>query len=387
MSKAITPKRKKMIIIFSVLFTIMITLLLSGFLFIKSYIHKMNLIKPQEQMVWNPVEFDELDEFDEFDTDGLIESDEYLIASGEDITLPTPDSHEEEILALEDRIHENIQDDSIPIAEDKKVINILLIGSDSRSAKDRGRSDAMILISINKKKKQIIATSIMRDIYLSIPGRKKNRINTAYSYGGPDLLLDTIEQNFKLKLDRYAIVDFSGFIDVVDAVGGVVLEIKEYELKHIQGDMRLVKEDTGELTLVKAEAMKAPGTYLLNGAQALDYARIRHSGNADFERTSRQRRVLEQLFLSVKDCKLTKINELLETILPLITTNLTEEEIFSLILSIPTVSGYEIKQNRIPVEGSYNNLRIRGMSVLGIDFEKNIQELYDTIYNEAMSKP
>lgn len=407
MLKPITPKIKKLLIIFSILFTLLSVVLLSGYLLIKSYIHKMNLVKPQTQTEWNSMQQAEWDglvnqETEDYDITANTPSQEtddsktkvednrefgtqsILKTDTEVEEAPTqPDSQEEEIKSLEDKIHKNIQDDTTPIAEDKKVTNILLIGSDTRSTSDRGRSDAMILISINKKKKQIIATSIMRDIYLSIPGREKNRINTAYAYGGPDLLLKTIEQNFKLKVDRYAIVDFAGFTDVVDAIGGVELEIKKYEFKHIEGDMRQVDADTGEITVVDAGAHKEPGNYLLNGAQALDFARIRYSGNADFERTSRQRRVLEQLFLSVKDLKLKKINELLEAILPLITTNLTEEEIFSLILSIPTVSGYELKQSRIPVDGSYTNLRIRGMAVLGIDFEENVKELYDTIYAES----
>ena len=296
----------------------------------------------------------------------------------EEVDLSQPDSTAEDISSIEDEILKNYQNNSTPILEIKKVLSVLLIGSDTRSTRERGRSDSMILISINQETKTITATSLLRDIYLEIEGKQNNRLNAAYSFGGANLLMDTIENNFKIKIDRYASVDFNAFIDIIDAVGGVTIDVSDKELPvandYIKSMSIARKEDAN------SDQLTHSGSQLLNGKQTLGYSRIRYVGNNDFERTARQRRVLEQVFQKVKGLNLVQINDLLNSILPQVTTNLTEGEIFGQILSLPSYTKYDFEQWSIPMTGTYKGMRIRGMEVLGIDFNKNIAELQHRIY-------
>lgn len=191
--------------------------------------------------------------------------------------------------------------------------------------------------------------------------------------------MDTIEQNFKLEVNRYASVDFFAFIDIVDAIGGVTLDVSEKEIPVINNYVSEINRLNGEEESL--DNLTEPGTLLLNGKQALGYARNRYIGNNDFERTARQRRVLEQVFLKTKDLGLLELSSLMNKLLPQVTTNLTQGEIFSMILSLPSYAKYDLQQWSIPVNGSYSNLRIEGMAVLGIDFERNIGELQRRIYD------
>jgi LCP family protein required for cell wall assembly len=365
--KSNNPKAKKLIIVVSIIGTIILGLIITSYCIVHSYISKINIVE---------VKTDAVATFSE-------EKEPLELAPEPEDNPQVPDSPVEDINTVENKILENMEENSTPIVDNKDVLNILLIGSDTRSSTDRGRSDSMIIISINDKTKTITATSIMRDIYIQISGKKDNRINASYAFGGADLLMDTIEQNFKIKIDRYAMVDFNAFKDVVDSVGGVTMKLTANELPFIKGDMKLIDNSTGEIKVIEERSNVLPGTYYLDGEQALYYARIRYTGNSDFDRTGRQRKILEKIFINVKDLGPLELSQLLKVILPQITTNLSEGEILSLILSLPKVSGYDLKQCRIPVDGTYQPLRIRGMAVLGIDFKKNIQELHSAIYGDV----
>ncbi|MBD5540643.1 MAG: LCP family protein [Lachnospiraceae bacterium] len=289
-----------------------------------------------------------------------------------------PDSTADEIDALELSIRTNMENQAEELMGNKKVFNILLIGCDAREEGGRGRADSIILISINKESEQLIATSIMRDIYVEIPGHGNDRINAAYAYGGADLLVETVEKNFKIQIDRYASVDFFVFMDIVDQMGGVELEISDEEFlvanAYINELNELLDEPYG------TDWLPGGGPHLLNGKQALGYSRIRYVGDADFERTKRQRAVLEQIFNKVKDYNLIQLNSLLNIILPEVTTDLTEGEAITLALEMNAYKKYALKQYRLPYDDTWRDMRIKGMSVLGINFEKNIQYLKRDIY-------
>jgi len=366
MGKKLKSSKIKKFIVAGILFTLILGLLLSSYFVVHSYINKINIVKTQPDTVSAFSGVDEVSEIEPEPEDNP----------------EIPDFPKEDIARVEDKIQKNVEKNSTPMGDNKDVFNILLIGSDTRSSNDRGRSDAMIIISLNEKMKTITATSIMRDIYLQIPGRENNRINTSYAYGGADLLMDTIEQNFKIHIDRYVSVDFSAFIDVVDAIGGVSIDLSKKELSFIGGDMKLIDGKNGQINVLQNGIEVQPGTYFLDGEQTLSYVRIRHIGNNDFDRTERQRKILREIFMIVKDVGRSKLSELLKTIAPEISTNLSEGEIFSLILDLPKLSGYDLKECRIPLDGTYSFLRIRGMSVLGIDFEENNDELYKVIYGD-----
>lgn len=261
--------------------------------------------------------------------------------------------------------------------EDKDVLNILLIGSDARDTKSRGRSDAMMILSINKKKETIILTSLLRDIYLDIPGKTGNRLNAAYAIGGPRLLMETIEHNFRIKLDKYISVDFFAFMEIIDAIGGVTVEISDKELeymnKHISEINKILKEDK------KNDLLNSSGEILLNGKQTLGFSRLRYIGT-DFARTARQRKVMEQIFKKLKNIGFNKLIDILNIVLPKVTTNFKELEIISHVLRLPDYLGYEFVQWSIPEKGSYSNEKIKGMAVLLIDFEENINQIFNKIY-------
>ena len=256
-----------------------------------------------------------------------------------------------------------------PVEQGENIVNILLIGQDRREGEKRSRSDAMILCTVNKKEKTLTMTSIMRDLYVQIPGYSDDRINVCYVFGGMKLLNDCIEKNFGVTVDGNVEVDFAGFETVIDLVGGVDIELTGSEAQHLNGK-------NNSWTLVK-------GVNHLNGEQALAYARIRSvtvKEVGDFGRTSRQRTVLMKLVEQAKTMSLTQLNNLLTQVLPTLTTDLTDAEIFEYAMEMfPLLADLKIETGRIPADGAYFQTMIDGKSVLVPDLEKNRQIFRDIL--------
>lgn len=367
--------KKVLIISMTTLIVALLTVALIGYLTLRGFIRKMNLV----EIDWIQEDYTAyLDDYEEITYDNEI----YVLNDENQHTFGT------QLAITEDKIDGEGKDDisilsvnnnvsDIPIMEDKDVLNILLIGSDARDTKSRGRSDAMMILSINKKKETIILTSLLRDIYLDIPGKTGNRLNAAYAIGGPRLLMETIEHNFRIKLDKYISVDFFAFMEIIDAIGGVTVEISDKELeymnKHISEINRILKEDK------KNDLLNSSGEILLNGKQTLGFSRLRYIGT-DFARTARQRKVMEQIFKKLKNIGFNKLIDILNIVLPKVTTNFKESEIISHVLRLPDYLGYEFVQWSIPEKGSYSNEKIKGMAVLLIDFEENINQIFNKIY-------
>lgn len=259
------------------------------------------------------------------------------------------------------------------------VTNILLIGNDSRENGEDGRSDAMILLSISDKTHTIYMTSLLRDMYVEIPGYKGNRLNAAYSFGGAELLMETIERNLDIEINRYMLVNFEAFANLVDAVGGVELELTAEEIEYVNA--YLVEYNMLTQRPQGTDNMDASvgGLVHLNGPQALAYTRNRYIGT-DFGRTERQRKVLAAVIKSAPKALVQNPGELIDGLLPNLTTNLTQTETFRLGLMAPKLVTYELVQSSLPIEGSYQNATIRGMAVLEVDFEANKQYLRETVY-------
>ena len=256
------------------------------------------------------------------------------------------------------------------IGGDDNIVNIMLIGQDRRPGEDRARSDSMILVTFNKEKKTITMTSFMRDLYVKIPGGYlDNRINTSYSLGGMELLDQTLLENFGVVVDANVEVDFDQFRHIIDLLGGVQIELDEAEARYINKKM-----NTRDVQ---------PGLQTLNGKQALWYARNRSTGGtSDFGRTNRQRTVLNALIEAYKNKPLTEMIGLLDDILPLITTDLTQGEIISYVTALfPMFSECEIVTQHIPVQGGYYDATIRGMQVLVPNMDVNRQALIDSLTN------
>lgn len=299
----------------------------------------------------------------------------------DDDVTDAEDSAKEDIDELEAYLKDNLKDGETIDINDKNVRNILLIGTDSRAKNGKGgRSDSMIIISINSKTKQIVMTSIMRDTYVNIPGAGSNRINAAHAFGGVELLLDTIEANFKISIDEYIKVNYYSFMDIVDTIGGVTLDVTKAEIRVMQSYIRSLNQLEGvsanEDMLYESDA----GRIRLNGKQALAYSRVRYVGNGDFGRTERQRKVLTAIMQEAKGASLSELNDLANVLLPKVTTNLTQGDVLSLMLNAMDYLNYEVVSCRMPIDGSYKYLTIRGMSVLGVEFDKNTEYWYNAVY-------
>ncbi len=256
---------------------------------------------------------------------------------------------------ISSRSSEPRDDNTYPL-KNKDIVNILLIGQDKRPGEERSRSDSMIIASINKKSDSIKLISLMRDMYIKIPGYENNKINASYAFGGMDLLTETVEENFDIGIDGCIEVDFSGFEKIIDKIGGVDIELNEDEAYYLSS--------TQGLNLIA-------GINSLTGKTALVYARIRYVGNDDYERTERQRKVLVAVFEKLKNADIKTLLELSDEILPLVTTNLTSSQILSLVSRVILMEASEIESYRIPADGEFLPDTIDGMSVLAPDLPEN----------------
>ena len=232
------------------------------------------------------------------------------------------------------------EDEMIGYSDD--IINILLIGQDTRNANQKGLTDTLIVASINTNTKKLVLTSFLRDMWVQIPGTKgiySERINTAYPVGGLQRLVDTLMLNFGVKIDHSVEIDFSGFKEVVDALGGVEIDLTAAEAKHMN-------DQYGWGSRLSA------GVRNLNGEEALAYARIR-AIDSDIARSDRQRTVLLKLFDKVKTMSITDANKLVNAFIPLITTDMNNSEIVSYVVELlPLLPELEIVTQRIPAGDS-----------------------------------
>lgn len=263
---------------------------------------------------------------------------------------------------------------------DDNVLNLLLIGQDRRPGEGRARSDSMMIMTINKTDKTIKLTSLMRDLYVQIPGYSDNRINAAYAFGGMELLDATIKQNFDINIDGNIEVDFSGFQKVIDTIGGIELDVHEDEIKVLNDYVRELDKMSGESE--NANIVTQAGVQHLNGLQALAYSRIRYVGNGDFGRTERQRKVLMAAFDKVKNSGLNEMLKLADTIFPLLTTDMSNSDLIGVGVEVLGMGVSEIETHNIPEDASFRYASIRGMSVLVPDIDKCRQVLRQVIYGE-----
>ena len=246
-----------------------------------------------------------------------------------------------------------------PLSNHDRRVNLLLIGQDSREADSQARSDAMILCSFCPNSQTITLISFLRDLYVQIPGHDCNRLNAAYAFGGMSLLKNTITQNFDIRLDGCMEVDFQQFVQLVDLMGGVSLDLRQDEAQLLN---RLYGSD-----------VLTEGLQQLNGTQALAYARIRNlDPDSDFSRTLRQRKLLTAMLSQLRHCSLREILALLASARDLVSTDLSKTQVVSCVTGLlPFLSGSEINHLKIPADGTYDAETIDGMAVLVADFPQN----------------
>ena len=247
----------------------------------------------------------------------------------------------------------------IPLAEekDKHFVNLLLVGQDADEGKGT-RSDTMILCTFNRRDNIITLTSFLRDLYVTIPGYHKDRINAAFAYGGVELLDKTLYENFGIEVDGNVQVDFTHFQEIIDLLGGVTMELTAAEARFINKHVR--------------DRTVTEGTHLLNGEQALAYVRNRKDVDGDFSRTNRQRKLMRALAQAYKSKKLPQMLGLLDDILPMISTDISAAELTSYALTLfPMLDSAAIKTQSIPVADGFRYANVDGKAVLLPDMEKN----------------
>lgn len=253
-----------------------------------------------------------------------------------------------------------------PVEDMEHIINIMLIGQDRRPGEGRARSDVMLLCSVNKKTQELTMTSFMRDMYVPIPGFWADKMNAAYQLGGMETLDACLEKNFGIHVDGNVEVDFNGFIGAIDLVDGIEMELTASEARYLNNEWGL-QSDSGSFGWDLKE-----GKNLLTGGQALAYARIRAIGDGDFDRTERQRKVISALIEKCKKMNLTQLNKLMEEVLPMLTTDLTNREILNYLVDmLPMLTNLKINTQRIPADGAYQYGWIDEKSVLLPDLEAN----------------
>lgn len=263
---------------------------------------------------------------------------------------------------------------SSPYRKEEYVANFLLFGIEEIGG--GGRTDTMMIASVNIKDKTIKLTSLMRDCYVEIPGHDNNKLNAAYALGGADLLVDTVQENFKIHIDGYASVNFESFEKIVDLLGGVDIELGATEAKYLN--------TTNYISNPSYRNVKA-GWNTLNGNQALGYARVRKvatlgGANNDFGRTLRHRRLLNAIFDKYKSKSIIELGTIMYDILPMIKTNLTSQQISDVIEQVVENRITTVDNYRIPVEGCYKDGKNEHGYVILLDFEANRQKMYEYIF-------
>lgn len=348
---------RKTLVTLCVVLGIILAVLVAGTVYAEFLLGKVNYIDPdtvaptlsQEQIdeLYKP---DETEVFEETEAAGAmnVETEPVELAPEEtepEFTLPT-----------------------IQVNPDN-IKTFLLVGSDDggyRKQSSTPRTDSMILVIFNKNQKKITLLSLSRDLYVKIPGYKDNRINTAYSLGGVALLKQTIEKNYGITVDGSAVINLGNFEDLIDYVGGIEVELTKKEADYINSGYGRV----------------SVGHNTLNGIQALLYSRFRGSGAGEIDRTGRQRYVLSQMVNKYKNLSKAELLGVLDDVLPLITTDMSKEEILGHFLSFfPMLAEAELVSTRIPVDGGYYLAMRDGMSVI-IARKQQTKDTIDAIFAE-----
>ena len=258
------------------------------------------------------------------------------------------------------------------IIQHKDLINIMLVGQDRRPGETYNtRSDSMILCSFNLQDNTFTMTSFMRDMYVQIPGFGGNKMNAAYQFGGMNLLAETMSMNFGVQVDAFVEVDFNGFKGVMDVLGGVDIKLSALEAEYINN--RYTDSTEGGDWPLKA------GVNHLNSGQALYYSRIRYIGT-DFERTERQRKVINAIISKVKNVSLTQMVSLVDQVLPMLRTDMSNSEITNYLFTLfPMLSSASINSQRIPVDGTYSLTWVGALDVVLPDLQANREYLVNTL--------
>lgn len=349
------PKRKKKaggwkrvaLIALCVILSLILTAIIGIAIYADSLLERINYIDSSKE---SSLSKEEADKIIFEDPDAVTGGSEPGV-NPDDITIPTVD----------------------PLEQGTHILNVMLVGQDRRSGEDRQRSDTMIMVTFNQSQKTITLTSFMRDQFVEIPGYGKTKLNHSYQIGGMSLLKQTIYNHYGIEIHGMVEVDFSGFEEIIDLLGGVEIDLTKKEAR------KLNKDGGWDLSA---------GVHRLTGEQALLYARLR-SIDTDYRRAERQRNVITSIIEEYKNQSLTKMLSLLEEILPMVTTNIPKNQLTEYAMDLfPMFSGVKVESLRIPVDGTFDEGLVRvcdGTKKLwcqyNIDFEEN-REILAELFEE-----
>jgi LCP family protein required for cell wall assembly len=287
----------------------------------------------------------------------------------------------------------------IPLPQVDGVHNILLIGTDSRYKKDKADgsghlADIIMILTVNENDNSLKLTSIQRDNLVYIPGyTDPQKINSAMTYGGPELLMLVIENSLRIDLSEYAFVNMSKMERVVDAVGGVTVNVSEEERTNVLGGLNELVAEQNEVfgSPLDSNLLLETGNVKLNGRQAVAYSRIRKVGNGDYDRSKRQVEVLRSLMTRFMNMSFTSKVNVLDDILSLITTNIDQKSIEWYALTfLPEMENAEFEYKQIPFagysnSGMYYDLRTNGEWSIRTNWNGMIPLFYQYIYGETFA--
>ena len=258
----------------------------------------------------------------------------------------------------------------------KYIKNILLLGIDS-GEDNIGRSDCIVIATLDTEHNKIKLSSIIRDSYVLIHNKShKDKINHAYAFGGPELTLKTLNDNFNLDLTQFVSVNLTSFPVLIDSIGGITLDINENELKYINKYIHSLNSKNN----TSSPDINSSGIQHVDGTQALAYTRIRYTDGGDFERSHRQRIVLETVFEKLKDLPITSYPSLLDNLLPLVSTNLNGSEILSLCMDLISLDNIDILEHQFPENSDAEGKIIDGIYYYVFDEESTIKKIHKFIY-------
>ena len=267
-----------------------------------------------------------------------------------------------------------------PPRVEEHIVNILLLGEEKiGSENSRGRTDLIMIATLDTEQRTVKLTSIMRDILVAIPGHSDDRINSVYGKGGIELLKEVIELNFEIVPDGYMLVDFDSFEQIINNLDGVTIELSAEEAEYL---------NTTNYISNPIYRNVVPGLNKMNGNQALGYCRVRHvptmdNAYADFGRTSRQRVVLNALFEKVKTKNLFQLAIFADSCLPLIETDLSAAQISDYMEKAVESRITSLVQMRIPLDGSFRDATYNGITdLIQINFPENIKALHEFIFGD-----
>lgn len=265
----------------------------------------------------------------------------------------------------------------IETADYGQVRNIALLGIDTRQDNNTGRSDAIVILTIDKEHKKLKLTSIARDTYVSIDGHSKDKLTHAYAYGKSQLAVKTLNQNFDLEIKDYVTMNFFGLARVIDYIGGVTVDVDEKEMKELNKNIFPEMRSLG----VECPNLSAAGTQLLNGGQAVCYARIRHT-DSDIQRGNRQKEVLTAMFAAVKKMNPLKLPKVAQMIVSECETSLSANDIMSLgiwaVVFSPEFEQLSVPNDNIPSSGK----TIKGVWCYVYDLNTAKKDIRDFIFEE-----